>query len=172
MNQPADRSLDSPPPRASAEEIRRLVAAELSLPSRLGYVALLLTALAVAVGVGSLWLTERSLPLRTHVSFALIVGVALAWVAYAGWVLTRRNVLLAGHRIVAARMATGFCALFVAVALAIGWWGGGERAANLAALQGLVLLAGAVALHVRARRRFARLLERRRQLEQQLAAAA
>jgi hypothetical protein len=172
MTHPAHHSLDAPPPRVTAEEIRRLAAAELSLPARLGYVALLLAALAVSVAVGSLWLTERALPLRTHVSFALIVGVGLAWVAYAGWVLTRRRVLLAGHRIVAARMAIAFCALFVGGALAVGNWGPGTRAPYAAAMQGLVLLAIAVALHVRARRRFARLLERRRALEEQAGMSA
>lgn len=164
MTHPDDRAFD-PPPRVSVEEMRRLLAGELSLRARLAHVALLLVALAMAVAVGSLWLTEPELPVRTHVGFALVVVIAIAWVGYAAWVLSRRRVLLAGHRVVASRMAVGFNALFVFATLALGYWGPPSRAPYAAASLGLLMLAAAVALHAQARRRFARLLERRRELE-------
>jgi hypothetical protein len=169
MNVPVDRST-ALPPRVSTEEIRRLVAAQLSLRARLGYVGLLLGALGVTSAVASLWLTEPSLPVRTHIAFGLIVVVGLSWVGYAGWVLTRRRVLLAGHRVVAARMAIAFSALFTAFSLALGFWGGLGSAPHAAAALGGAMLVAALAIHAHARRRFARLLEQRRVLLRQTGA--
>jgi hypothetical protein len=156
---------DSPPSRASAEEIRRLLAGELTLPARLAHVALLLVALGGVVAVGSLWATEPALPVRTQVAFALLVGIGLSWVGYASWVLRRRRVLLAGHQVVATRMAVAFCGVLVAGALALGYWGPPARAPYAMATLGLVMLAVALTLHARARRTHARLLTRRRELE-------
>ncbi len=163
---------DPLPPQISAAEMQRFLAAELSLRARLILTALLLVALAMAAAVGSLLLSEPSLPLRTQVAFTVIVVIGLSWVAYASWVLTRRRVLLAGHRVVAARMAVAWSATFVAGALAVGWWGPPARAPFAAAVLGLVMFACALFLLARARRRFAELLERRRHLERQLAAKA
>lgn len=114
------------------------------------------------------WLTEPSLPLRTHGAFGLLAGMNLSWAAYAAWVLRRRRVLLAGHRVVAARMAVAFSALFVAGSLAVGMWGPPARAPFAAAGLGLVMLACSLVLLAQARRRFARLLERRHVLERQV----
>jgi hypothetical protein len=149
--------------------MQRFLAAELSFRARLAYVGLLLLASAMAVAVGSLLLTEPALPARTTIGFLAIVAIALCWVAYATWVLRRRRVLLAGHRIVAARMAVVFCSLFVAGALALGWWGPPARAPFAAAALGGAMLGCALVLLVRARRRFALLLARRRELERLLA---
>src|SRR6266542_6921921 len=101
----------SPPTPAAA--IQRLADVELSLRSRLGYVALLLAALMMTGVVGALWLTEPALPLRTQIGFALMVVIGLSWVAFALRVLTSRRMLLARHRIVAGRMAVAFTALFL-----------------------------------------------------------
>jgi len=141
----------------SVADMQKLIAGELSLRSRVAYTALLLVALGVAVVVGSLLLTEPSLPQRTEVAFAVIIAIALSWVAYASWVLTRRQVLFAGHRIVAGRMAVAFSALFVAGCLAVRMM----AAAGLGAL----MLAIAIGILITARQRFRALMERRRALE-------
>ncbi|HEX7153206.1 MAG TPA: hypothetical protein VF618_17095 [Thermoanaerobaculia bacterium] len=156
----------------TAKDMQRLIAGELSLRSRIAYTALLLLTLGAAGAIGSLWLTEPSLPLRTHLAFAVLVGINLSWVSYATWVLTRRRVLLAGHRIIAGRMAVTFSAVFVAGAAIVGIWGPGGSAAFAAAGFGLVMLAVAIALLIHARKNFARLLERRRVLEVQLQEAS
>src|SRR5690606_21414194 len=90
-----------PAARPSAEDVRRRLAAELALPSRLGHTLLVLAGLAVATTVGSLLATEPSLPARTRIAFAAIVAAGLAWAALAGWVLARRRVLFASHRVIA-----------------------------------------------------------------------
>lgn len=159
-------------PKLSVTEMQRLIAGELSLPSRLGYTALLLFALAMTVVVGSLWLTEPSLPLRTQAAFAVMAAIGLAWVAYAAWVLTRRRVLLAGHRIIAARMAVAFTTVFIAGSLALGLWSAAGPAAYAAAATGAVMLAVAIGMLLSARRRFATLMQRRDELERELSQAA
>jgi hypothetical protein len=165
----AERPLDTPMP--SAAEIQRLIAAELSLPSRLGYTGLLLTSLTGAGVVGALLVTEPGLPVRTQAAFAVLVMMALSWGGFAGWVLTRRRILLAAHRVVAARMAVAFTAVFTAGAWALGQWGGTGRTWYGAVAVGVVLLAVAVVMLVSARRRFGDLSRRRLALERQLGGA-
>lgn len=155
------------PPPMSAAALQRLADAELSLPSRLGYLVLLLAALMMTAVVGSLWLTEPVLPRRAHIAFAVMVVIGLSWVCYAAWVLTHRRVLLARHSIVAGRMAVTFTTTFVIGALAVAITTGGA-APYAAAGVGLVMLGAAVALLVRAHRTFTRLTERRATLEREL----
>ena len=155
-------------PAVSTQEMQRLLSAELSVRSRIGYTALLLLALAMTIVIASLWITEPVLVPRTQIAFAVMIAIGLSWVGYAVWVLTHRRVLLAGHRILAARMAVTFSALFVAGFAAIGLSDPEQRAALLAAGLGLVWLAAAIGLLLRARKEFARLLERRRALELEL----
>ncbi len=155
--------------KPSAADVRRLVAAELSLPSRLGHTMLLVVSLGGAGVTGALLATEPALPLRTSIALAAMVAVGLSWAAFATWVLTRRRVLLAEHRVVAARMATGFTALFTLGAWGIGRWGEFGRGADAAVAVGLVMLAVAVSVLVRARRRFHELSRRRAELERRLA---
>jgi hypothetical protein len=159
-------------PKLSVAEMQRLIAGELSLPARLGYTALLLFALAMTTVIGSLWLTEPSLPLRTQTAFAVLIAIGLSWVAYATWVLTRRRVLLTGHSIIAARMAIAFTAVFATGCLALGVWSPAGRAAYGAAGTGVVMLAVAVAMLLSARRRFEALIQRRQRLERELSQAA
>lgn len=159
-------------PKLSVAEMQRLIAGELSLPARLGHTALLLVALAMTAVIGSLWLTEPSLPVRTQAAFAVMGAIGLSWVAYAAWVLTRRRVLLAGHRIIAARMAVAFTTIFAAGSLALGLWSTAGNAAYGAAATGAVMLAAAIAMLLSARRRFAALMQRRRELEGELSQAA
>lgn len=145
-------------------ELRRLADAELSLPSRLGYVALMLCALAMTAIVTALWLTEPVLPARTQVAFAGMTLIGMSWVSFTAWVLTHRRTLLARHRIIAGRMAVTFSALFLLGALAVGYTTGGSAPYAAGAL-GIVFLAGAIVMLVRAQRTFGRLIDRRDALQ-------
>lgn len=161
-------STETPIPPAA--DLRGLLDAELSLRSRLGYVALLLTSAAMTAVVTSLWLTEPVLPGRTAVAFAVMTLIGLSWMAFSGWVLTRRRPILGRDRVVAGRLAVTFTSVFVVGALAAGYVSGG--AAPYAALvMGLVLLAVAGVALVRARRNVARLTRRRDALERELGTA-
>jgi hypothetical protein len=155
------------PPYVSALELQQLADRELSLGARLGYVALLLVGLMGAGAIGSLWLTEPSLPLRTHVTFALLVAVGLAWAVFAWRVLTSRRILLARHRITAARMSVAFTGTFLLAALMIGYARGGS-AAFTAAGMAAVMFVLALGMLIHAHRRFARLMQRREALARQL----
>jgi hypothetical protein len=148
-------------------DLMRLADTELSLWSRLGYVALLLAALMMTIVVGSLWLTEPSLPQRTQVGFALMTVIGISWVVFAIRVLTHRRVLLARHGIVAGRMAVTFTFVFVLGALAAIVAAGGA-AAYAATATGVVMLGAAIVLLRRAHRTFARLTERRDLLAREL----
>ena len=152
----------------SADEIRRRLAGELALPSRLGHTLLLLAGLGAAGVTGALLLTEPALPARTRLAFAVMVVVGLAWAALAAWVLARRRVLLATHRVVAARLAIAVTTLFTAGAAALGASGapGGWAAAGV----GVAMLGAALLLHRQARRRVAALARRRDEIARELAA--
>lgn len=162
--------IPTPGPRPSAEELRRGLAAELALPSRLGYTALLLAGVAVAAAIGSLLATEPELPARTRVAFAVIVGAGLAWACFAAWVLARRRVLFASHRVIAAGMGVAFSALFTVGALGV-WLAGSPRqpGALAAAAIAAAMLATAVLVLLRARRRVREITARKREIERLLA---
>ena len=151
----------------STANLPRLLDAELSRPSRLGHVALLLVSMAMTVVVVSLWLTEPPLPLRTRLAFGVMTVIGLSWTVFAGWVLTTRRVLLGRDSLVAGRLAVVFTTVFVAGALLVGYSAGG-RAPIAAAAIGVGLLGVAIALLVRAQRRVARLTARRDALEREL----
>jgi hypothetical protein len=160
---------DTPPrfTRPPTEAVHRLVDAELSLRSRLGYVVLLLAASMMTAVVISLWLTEPALPRRTQLGFAVMTGVGSSWILFAVWVLAHRRPLLAGHALVAGRMAVAFTSLFVIGALAVARTAAGP-APYAAAGVGLVMAGCAFALLRRAHRTSARLVERRSALEREL----
>jgi hypothetical protein len=167
MSTPTPSRVDHP--KTTVEAMQRLVAAELSLPSRLGYTALLLAAGTVTAVVAALWLTEPALPFRARLGFAGIIAIGSCWMVFAIWVLTRRRVLLGRDRTIAAGMSVTFCALFAIGFAALGYWGGVGRIAYTAAGSGLVMLAIALALLARARRHVAGLLARRLELEREIA---
>jgi hypothetical protein len=153
------------------DDLRRLADAELSLPPRLGYLALLLLALSMTALVTALWVTEPALPARVQVAFATMILIGISWVTFASWVLTHRRTLLARHGVVAGWMAVVFTSVFLFGALGVGVTKGGS-APYAAAAMGGVLLAGAIAMLVRARREFARLTERRDALQRDLGGSA
>jgi hypothetical protein len=92
----------------STNHMQARVRRELAMPSRLGHTALLTASAIVATGVTSLLLTEPELPARTRWAFLAIILIAVAWMAYAGWVLMRRRVLFGKQRVAAARLACLF----------------------------------------------------------------
>jgi hypothetical protein len=151
-------------------ELQRLLEVELSMRSRIGHVALFLAAALMTAVVASLWVTEPALPVRTTAAFALMTLIGLSWMAFSGWVLASRRPLFGRDRLVAGRMAVAFTATFTGGSLAVGSVSGGT-APYAAAGMGLVLLASAVALLVRARRDVARLTMRREALERELGLA-
>lgn len=160
---PIAASDDAPLPEA----LRRLLEQELSPGARLAYVGLLLLALAAGIVVASLWITEPSLPARTQVAFAVLLAIALSWCGFAIWALRHRRVLYARHRLVSARMATLFCSIFSAGAFVLAG-SGGAPGAFLAGVLGLVMLALALLLLVRAHRYYDGLLRRRSELQRAL----
>lgn len=152
----------------STAAVRRLADKELSVPSRLRYVGLLLAALGMTVVVASLWATEPSLPLRTHIAFGVMTVIGLSWSAFSVWVLTNSRVLFARERVVAGRMAVTFATVFTAGAAATSA-ATGAVAALAAAGTGVVMLFVAVIVLRGARHASARLLARRDALERELA---
>ena len=155
------------PSSLPSSEIHRLADAELSLPSRLGYVALLLAALAMTTVAAALWLTEPVLPVRAQIAFIAMVVIGVSWIVFASWVLTHRRVLLARHSIIAGRLSVTFTAVFVVFAFVLGFTTGSSGPFAAAAV-GLLMLGGAVTLLRRAHGNFARLMERRQTLEREL----
>jgi hypothetical protein len=144
----------------SIHDMQAQLARELSLPARLGHTALLVVAASVSALTASLWLTEPALPLRTHIAFGAIVVIGLAWTGFAWWVLANRRVMLANHRVIASWMAVGFTALFLIGAVILR-----SRLGNGGVVVSAALLAVAGVNAIVARRRFIRLVERRRSLE-------
>jgi hypothetical protein len=155
----------------SPDAVRRLLEAELAVTPRLGYVALLLVSVMMTVALGTLWLTEPSLPLRAHAAFAVMVAIGTSWSAFAMWVLTRRRVLFPRHGIVAGRMAVTFTSIFTVGAFVLAVTSGGV-AFRVMTLVGLLMVGCAVLVLVRAHRHLARLLERKQEIEKTLDADA
>jgi hypothetical protein len=151
----------------SLEDIRRLANGELSVKSRMGYVALLLVASAMSTVVLSLWLTEPSLPTRTQAAFAVMSLIGCAWLGLALWALNTRRPLFAKDEVIAGTMAVVFTSVFVAGALAAVIMSGAAAAWG-ALITGAGMLAIAVWRLVRAQRRFTRLAVRRAELERAL----
>lgn len=155
---------------ASADAIRRASAGALSMRARVGHVALLLVTIAAAGALSALWATEPDLPARTRVAFALLLGVLLAWAAFAAWVLRARRALFGRDRVIAARLSVTFSVLFtagmaaagIATGLAGPWAGSGV---------GLVMVAVALLNLRRATRLVTALTAQREALARQLETA-
>ena len=147
--------------------IQQLSQGEMSVKSRLGYVALLLVSTAMTVGIVSLWVTEPHLPMRAQIAFGVMSLIGISWAALSTWALTTRRILLARDRVIAGWMSVTFTGLFLAaaiVAVAIS----GKAAAFGAAATGALMFASALRVLSGARRRFAELSARRAELEREL----
>jgi hypothetical protein len=156
---------------ALVARLERLARTELSLRARLAYVLLVLVASTMTIAIVSLWLTEPSLPARTHAAFAMLTVIGLAWTIYGAWVLRARRVMLARQRVMAGRLAVTFtgaftlaCVLLAATTSVAASWP--------AAAMGIVLLAVAIALWRRAEANYAALAARRDTLERELQRSA
>jgi membrane associated rhomboid family serine protease len=154
------------PPSTLADELRQLTAVELSLPSRLRYVGLLLAASTMTAIVTALLLTEPALPTRTSIALGILAGIGGCWMAFAFWVLARKRILLGSHRVVAGRMAVAFTSVFFIGAVSIALTTS-SASAWAASVMGAFMLAAAVAMLMRARREVTRLMKRRDELQQQ-----
>ena len=152
---------------ALTQSLTRITADALSTRARLGHVALLLAAIGMNILIASLLATEPSLPLRTSLSFAALLAIGTSWIGYSLWVLLNRHMLLANHRIVAARMAVAFSGVFAVGALTMGL-STGNRALYFAAALGSAMFVAAVAILMRAHRHFRELQQRRLALEREL----
>jgi len=150
-----------------SDRLQRITDQGLSTRARYGHVALLLAATGMCVLIASLLATEPALVLRTKLSFVVMLTIALCWISYAIWTLANRRALLARHRVIAARMAVVFSAVFSMGALAIGL-STESSAGFLAAATGGAMLGAAVLLLRHAHHAVARMQLRRAQLEARL----
>jgi len=152
------------------KDIQVRLAGELSLRARLGYVGLFAASLLMASGVAALTVTEINLPGRARAAFVLLIVIGLSWAWFAGWMLARRRVLLAGHRVLAARLALACCSVYTIACIALGVSGQASAGAFVAAAIGAGQTAIAALLYVQARRGVDALVARRRALEARMAA--
>lgn len=151
-------------------QVQEMARRELSTPTRIGYLLLLMVALLGAGLIGTLWLTEpQPLPLRTQVAFGLLVMINLAWSALFGWVLTQRKVLFAIHSVIAGWMAVVFCSIFLLLGLVIGFARMNTTALALVGVVGTAQLFAAIILLKRSQRRRRELVARRHELVEALA---
>ena len=157
---------DTAPPLLTTR-IRSRVASELSWPTRLRYVCLLLTASTLTVIVVALLLTESALPPRTSIAFAVLAAIGGSWALFSAWVLSQKRPLLGWHRVVASRIAVIASTIFVAGSAMTGAMTA-LPAAWAAAGLGAVMLVVATAQLLRARRSFLQLSQRRAALELEL----
>ena len=151
--------------------LERLARTELSLRARLAYVLLVLVASTMTIAIVSLWLTEPSLPARTHAAFGMLTMIGAAWVAYGAWVLRARRVMLARQRVIAGRLASAFTAAFTLGCLALAFTTT-VSAAWPAFAMSLVMLVLALVLWRRAEAAHRTLMARRESLERELARGA
>ncbi len=145
------------------EQIQALVRGELSGRSKASHAALLVAALAIAIVVMSVWVTEPPLPMRTHLSFAAVVIIALGWSAHALRVLTHKAILLVPHHVQAARLSMAACVVFLGGCLTA-WMLVGGQASVLATLSAGVMTVVSMYNFRRASDRYRALVRRRDEL--------
>lgn len=130
--------------RAVPKELRHALETEVSLRSRMRYVAVGLGGWCGAALITVLWVTEpHPLPARTQAAFAALIAIGLAWAAFAGWVLVRRRPLFARDRVLGARLALAVSAGTCAVGTALAATRGTTAETVATALTGGVLVAAA-----------------------------
>jgi hypothetical protein len=145
------------------EQVQALVRGELSGRSKILHAALLVAALAMASVVVSVWVTEATLPMRTHAAFAAVVIIALGWSVHAIRVLTHKAILLVPHQVQAARLSMAACVVFLGGCLAA-WLLVGGQAPMLATLSAGVMSAVSVYNFRLATERHHTLMRRRNEL--------
>jgi hypothetical protein len=156
----------------SIEQVQEMVRRELSAPTRIAYLLMFLITTTAALLIGTLWLTEpEPLPIRTHLALGALVAINVAWSTLFGWVLTRRKVLFAMHRVIAGWMALLFCGLFLVVGLTIAAMNMNLPALLAIGLIGCAQVAAAIVVLAKARHRRRQLMTRREELIDMLAHA-
>lgn len=146
------------------------VAALRSPARRIMFVTVGLLAAMVAVGVLSLWVTEpEPLPRATQVAFAGIELIAVAWMAYAVWGLTRQTSLLARDRVVGGGIGAVATIVTTGFAVVIAMTRAAPLAAAVALATGAALLSAALTIVMAGRREHRRLVAARTELEAELA---
>lgn len=158
-----DRSAPDQPGR-SVEEVLAVLDRELSWSDRLRYLAVGFAGLVVTAVSGSLWATEPSLPLRTRLAFAGFVLLGVAWMAVAGYVLTRRRPLYGADRVLATGLAVVASSVVGIAATVLAGLRGGSQPSLIAGTVAAAFIATSAVLHHGARRRRDALLARRREL--------
>jgi hypothetical protein len=157
----------------SIEQVQAMVRRELSAPTRIGYLLMFLITITAACLIGTLWLTEpMPLPLRTHMALGALVAINVAWSVLFGWLLTRRKVLFAMHRVIAGWMALLFCGVFLVVGLTIAAMNRNLPALLAVGLIGCAQIAAAIVVLASARQRRTQLLQRRDELVNMLGHSA
>lgn len=144
----------------NVNDMQQRVAAAVAMPSRIGYTLLMIAGAGMAAVTGSLAATEPSLPARTVIALSALALVGVLWTAFATWVLARRRVLLAEHRIIASRLAVAVCLLFTVGTVALR-----DHVPVAATAVGVVMLAAAAGFAWHAERYRARLVARRNALQ-------
>lgn len=147
-------------------ELERALAAEVSLRSRMRYVAVGLAGGCAAVLIAVLWATEpQPLPSPTQAAFAALIAVGLAWAVFAGWALTRRRPLFARDRVLGARLALAVTTVTAIAGTALAAARGTATEALGTALVGIVLITVAGLLLARERSHHRELLRLRDALQ-------
>jgi hypothetical protein len=157
---------DVPARNELEQALERLTEQALSPMQRYGYLVLVLGAATMSTVLAALLLTEPNLPLRTTIAISVLLVIAIAWLVFGLRVLSGRLPLLADRDVIAARMAVMFTATYTAGAMAFGHFAG-ARAMTMAAWFGMVMLVVAIALLIRATRRYAALQIMRERLERE-----
>ncbi|MFI8952749.1 transmembrane transport protein [Streptomyces sp. NPDC053750] len=153
--------------QAVPEQLERVLAAQVSLRSRLRHVAVGLAGGCGAAMIAVLWATEpHALPPRTQVVFAGLIAIGLAWAVFAGWVLSRRRPLFARDWVLSARIALAVTMVTAVAGVALAAVRGSTADLVAIAAGGVVFTAAAVLALVRAWRRRRELVRLRDALRQ------
>ncbi|MGW9212844.1 transmembrane transport protein [Embleya sp. NPDC055664] len=148
-------------------DLRRVIARETSLRSRLRDLAVGLAGGCGAAFVALLWATEpHALPTRTRIAFAALIVVGLAWAAFGTWALTARRPLYGHDEVVGGRIALAATTATTVGGTALAAARGGPGAALATGLAGAALIALTAGLLYRAHTRRRTLLRRRHELRE------
>ncbi|WP_075738233.1 transmembrane transport protein [Streptomyces acidiscabies] len=149
-------------------ELERVLAAEVSLRSRMRYVGVGLAGGCAAALIAVLWATEPDpLPARTQAAFAVLIAIGVAWAAFSGWALSRRRPLFAQDRVLGARLALVATLTTGVAGTALAAVRGTTAEALAVASTGTALAAAAGLLLTRARSRRRELLRLRDSLREE-----
>ncbi|GAQ51325.1 hypothetical protein [Streptomyces acidiscabies] len=149
-------------------ELERVLAAEVSLRSRMRYVGIGLAGGCAATLIAVLWATEPDpLPARTQAAFAVLIAIGVAWAAFSGWALSRRRPLFARDRVLGARLALVATVTTGVAGTALTAVRGTTAEALAVASTGTALAAAAGLLLTRARSRRRELLRLRDSLREE-----